>query len=68
MRRKEISEPERLSRLVQPFDSHSQDFKGLTLKLLESDRSIEVVSATAGVGASTLYEWIKEWNEKKKLA
>jgi transposase-like protein len=68
MKRKEISEPERLSRFVHSFDSHSQDFKALTLKLLESGQSIEAVSAMTGVSASTLYEWIGQWNEKKKLA
>ena len=68
MRRKEISEPERLSRFVKSFESHSQDFKGLSLKLIESGQSMEQVSAVTGVSPSTLYAWIQEWNEKKKLA
>lgn len=68
MKRKEINEPERLSRFVQSFDSHSQDFKGLCLKLIESGQSIAQVSTLTAVSPSTLYEWMKEWNEKKKLA
>ncbi len=68
MKRKEISEPERLSRFVHSFASHSEDFRGLALKLVESGQSIETVSTLTGVSVSTLYEWIKEWNEKKKLA
>lgn len=57
-----------MSRFVKSFDSHSQDFKGLALKLLESGQSVEAVSALSGVSSSTLYEWIGQWNEKKKLA
>jgi transposase-like protein len=68
MKRKEISEPERLSRFVSSFGSHSQDFKGLTLELVASGQSIEAVSTLTGVSPSTLYEWIEHWNEKKKLA
>ena len=68
MKRKEISEPERLSRFVKSFDSHSQDFKGLTLKLVGSGQSIEAVSTLTGVSPSTLYEWLAHWKEKKKLA
>ncbi|MFT2011000.1 helix-turn-helix domain-containing protein [Pontibacter sp. 13R65] len=68
MKRKEISDPDRLSRFVKSFDSHSQDFKGLSLRLIESGQTIEQMSALTGVSPSTLYEWIGQWNEKKKLA
>jgi len=54
MKRKEISEPERLSRFVRSFASYSEDFKGLALQLMESGQSIEAVSALTGVSASTL--------------
>ncbi|WP_164891035.1 helix-turn-helix domain-containing protein [Botryobacter ruber] len=46
-----------MSRFVKSFASHSQDFKGLTLKLLESGQTIEQVSILTGVSPSTLYEW-----------
>lgn len=69
MKRTEITDPERLSRFVKSFgSSHSQDFKGLVLKLVESGQSLEAISSLSGVSQSTLYEWIKDWNEKKKLA
>lgn len=64
-----IDEPARLDRFVKSFGSvHSEDFKGLVLKLVESGESLENVSALSGVSLSTLYDWIKDWNEKKRLA
>ena len=63
-----IDEPDRLHRFVDSFSSYSQDFRGLVLKMLESGQSIEQVSSFTGVSVSTLYDWIKDWNEKKKLA
>ncbi len=48
--------------------SNSEDFKGLVLKLVESGQSLENVSSLSGVSLSTLYDWVKDWNEKKRLA
>jgi hypothetical protein len=40
MKRIKVTEPERLSRFVKSFGgSHSQDFKGLVLKMIESGQS-----------------------------
>lgn len=63
-----IDEPDRLARFVGSFTSYSQDFRGLALKMLESGQSFEQVSDFTGVSVSTLYDWVKDWNEKKKLA
>lgn len=64
----EVTEPERLSRFVSSFGSnHGQDFKGLIIKMIASGQPLEQVASLSGVSVSTLYEWIKEWNEKKKL-
>lgn len=69
MKRIAIDEPARLDRFVKSFgSSHSEDFKGLVLKLVESEQSLERVSALSGVSLSTLYDWVKDWNEKKRLA
>lgn len=69
MKRIVIDEPARLDRFVKSFGAgHSEDFKGLVLKMVESGQSLESVSALSGVSLSTLYEWVKDWNEKKRLA
>lgn len=69
MRKIAIDEPARLDRFVKSFGaSHSEDFKGLVLKMVESGQSLESVSALSGVSLSTLYDWVKDWNEKKRLA
>ncbi len=69
MKRIAIDEPTRLDRFVKSFGgSHSEDFKGLVLKMVESGQSLESVSELSGVSLSTLYDWVKDWNEKKRLA
>ena len=69
MKRIVIDEPARLDWFVKSFGAgHSEDFKGLVLKMVESGQSLESVSALSGVSLSTLYEWVKDWNEKKRLA
>ena len=69
MKRIVIDEPARLDRFVKSFGAgHSEDFRGLVLKMVESGQSLESVSALSGVSLSTLYEWVKDWNEKKRLA
>ena len=49
-------------------NSYSEDFKCLTLKLLDSGKSPEEVSIFTGISLPTLYEWIEEWNKKKSMA
>ena len=69
MKRIVIDEPVRLDGFVKSFgSSHSEDFKGLVLKMVESGQSMESVSALSGVSLSSLYDWVKDWNEKKRLA
>jgi len=66
MKKIAIDEPARLDRFVKSFGaSHSEDFKGLVLRLVESGQSLESVSALSGVSLSTLYDWVKDWNEKR---
>jgi transposase-like protein len=68
MKRIAIDEPARLDRFVKSFGgSHSEDFKGLVLKLVESGQSLESVAELSGVSLSMLYDWVKDWNEKKRL-
>lgn len=69
MKKIAIDEPARLDRFVKSFGAgHSEDFKGLVLKLVESGQSLESIAELSGVSLSTLYDWVKDWNEKKRLA
>jgi transposase-like protein len=69
MKRIAIDEPARLDRFVKSFGaSHSEDFKGLVLKMVESGQSLESIADLSGVSLSMLYDWVKDWNEKKRLA
>jgi transposase len=68
MKRTRIDEPDRLDRFMKSFSQgHSQDFKAVALKLVATGQSIEHVAVLLGVGSTTLYEWIGEWNKKKSL-
>ena len=69
MKRIGIDEPARLARFVKSFGgSHSEDFKGLVLKMVESGQGLESVSELSGVSLSRLYDWVKDWNKKKRPA
>ncbi len=69
MKKITIEEPARLDRFVKSFGaSHSEDFKGLVLKMVQSGQSLESIAELSGVSMSTLYDWVKDWNEKKRLA
>ena len=68
MKRICIDEPERVARFMKSFSSgHSEDFKAVALKLLATDHSVEQVADLLGVGRSTLYDGIDQWNKKKSL-
>ena len=67
-KRVSIEEPERLQRFMNNRSSYSEDFKCLTLKLLDSGKSPEDVSVFTGVSLTTLYDWIDDWNKKKRKA
>lgn len=67
-KRVSIEEPERLQRFMNNRNSYSEDFKCLTLKLLDSGKSPEDVSIFTGVSLTTLYDWIDDWNKKKRKA
>ena len=64
MKRISIDDPERVDRFMKSFSSgHSDDFKAVALKLLARDHSVEQVADLLGVGRTTLYEWIEQWNK-----
>lgn len=63
-----VDEPDRLERFMNNRNSYSDDFKCLTLKLIHSGQSLEEVSIVTGISLPTLYEWIEDWNKKKRGA
>ena len=67
-RRIQIEEPERLQQFMNSFSQHSEDFKALVLKLIQSGKSVEEVATFTGVPATTLYQWVQQWNKKKNQA
>lgn len=65
-KRVSVDEPDRLERFMNNRNSYSDDFKCLTLKLIHSGQSLEEVSIFTGISLPTLYEWIEDWNKKKR--
>ncbi|WP_394342028.1 helix-turn-helix domain-containing protein [Spirosoma pollinicola] len=47
---------------------YSDDFKALSLKLIQQGHSVKEVATLTGVSQPTLYEWLANWNKKKRLA
>lgn len=52
--------------MIEERKSRSSDVKLLSLKLLSELNDIERVSKIVKIPESTLYEWLREWNEKKR--
>lgn len=63
--RVKIDEPEKLDEFLQEAVSYSADFRAMVLKLVESGQTVEQVASFASISKAIVYEWIKEWNEKK---
>jgi len=65
--RKRIDEPERLKRFIENKRIKSEDFKALVLLLVEKYKDVGEVSKITNIPSNTIYTWINEWNEKKKM-
>lgn len=57
----QIDEPSRLQAFINNRPAYSEDFKGLSLRLIEQGQSVEQVAALTGVSQPTLYEWLAKW-------
>lgn len=64
--RVELEEKGRLDRFLENKKDKSEDFKVLILKLVDNTRDIKEVSKITRVPQATIYEWIKEWNKKRR--
>lgn len=64
--RVKVDEINRIDKMIEEMGSRSDDVKLLSLKLLDELDDIERVSKISKIPESTLYEWLREWNEKKR--
>ena len=64
----QVDEPARLQAFINNRPAYSDDFKALSLKLIQQGHSLEEVATLTGVSQPTLYEWLANWNKKKRLA
>lgn len=64
----QIDEPCRLQAFINNRPAYSEDFKALSLRLIEQGQSVEQVATLTGVSQPTLYGWLASWNKKKSLA
>ena len=63
-----IEESEQLDEFLQEdIVSFSADFKAMVLKMVSQGRSVEDVASFACVSRQVIYNWIEDWNTKKKL-
>lgn len=60
-----VEEPEKLEKYLEKREK-AIEFKALILKLVIELKDIKQVAKIAGVTEQTIYEWIEEWNKKKK--
>ena len=60
-----VEEPEKLEKYLEKREKASE-FKALILKLVVKLKDIKQVAEIAGVSEQTIYDWIEEWNKKKK--
>ena len=65
-KRVHVDEPDRLSRFMNNRKSYSEEFKCVALKMHAEGQSVEEVCVFLGISEVTLYNWISEWNKKKK--
>lgn len=64
--KKAIQSPELLVEFLEESGDHSADFKALALRLYEQTCNLHQVSRLTRVCERTLYEWLADWNAKKK--
>ena len=64
--RVKVDEISLIDKMIEERSSRSDDVKLLSLKLLDELNDIERVSKISKIPESTIYEWLREWNGKKK--
>lgn len=60
-----VEEPEKLEKYLEKREK-ATEVKALILKMVVELKDIKQVAKIAGVSEQTIYEWIEEWNKKKK--
>ena len=63
-----IEESEQLDEFLQEdIVSFSADFKAMVLKMVSQGSPVEDVASFACVSRQVIYNWVEDWNTKKKL-
>lgn len=60
-----VEEPEKLEKYLEKREK-ATEVKALILKMVVELKDIKQVAKIVGVTEQTIYEWIEEWNKKKK--
>lgn len=60
-----VEEPEKLEKYLEKREKQPE-VKALILKMVVELKDIKQVAKIAGIKEQTIYEWIEEWNKKKK--
>ncbi|MDB5262473.1 MAG: hypothetical protein JWQ14_1754 [Adhaeribacter sp.] len=63
-----VDEPERLEAFIGSYSTYNSASKAIVLRLVAQLGNVSQVSSLTGVSARTIYDWIGDWNKKKKKA
>ena len=66
--RSKIEEPERLERFINSYSSYNSDSKAIVLRLVAQFGNISQVASLTGISERTIYDWVGDWNKKKRMA
>lgn len=65
--RSKIEEPERLEKFINSYSSYNSDSKAIVLRLVAQIGNVQQVATLTGLSERTIYDWIGDWNKKKKM-
>lgn len=65
--RSKIDEPERLEKFIASYSSYNSDSKAIVLRLVAQLGNVGQVATLTGISERTIYDWIGDWNKKKKM-
>lgn len=63
--RVQVEEGEKLAKYLGEREKQPE-FKALILRMVIELENIEQVAKISGISEQTIYEWIAEWNKKKR--
>lgn len=62
-----VDDSELLGEFLSEQAEHSADLKAMVLLMVEKQQgNVKAVSEQTGVGTSTIYQWLSQWNATEK--